>query len=124
MPLSYVYTDLCVGMVCLYQLKALELWHAREASSCKSFLPTFLLELDIVLHGGLLSGSVTEVHWSSVVNCVMNAFICDIMLLHIYICHSSLLLIFIHIHICVLVYVCVNPVVNMTGILPLFVSRC
>jgi len=106
MPLFYIYTDLCVGMVCLYQFKALELWHAREASSCKSFLPTFLLELDIVLHGGLLSGSVTEVHLSSVVNCVMNAFVCDIMLLQIYICHSSLLS-FLFIYISVCLYMCV-----------------
>ena len=41
--------------------KALELWQAREAASHLAFLPTFLVELDIVLHGGLLTGSITEV---------------------------------------------------------------
>jgi len=41
--------------------EALELWQAREAASHLAFLPTFLVELDIVLHGGLLTGSITEV---------------------------------------------------------------
>lgn len=41
--------------------KALELWRAREATSHSAFLPTFMVDLDIVLHGGLLAGSITEV---------------------------------------------------------------
>lgn len=42
--------------------KALELWKARETTSHLAFLPTFMVELDIVLHGGLLAGSITEVY--------------------------------------------------------------
>jgi len=41
--------------------KALELWQVRESACHLAFLPTFLVELDIVLHGGLLTGSITEV---------------------------------------------------------------
>jgi len=41
--------------------KALELWQARETASHSAFLPTFMVELDIVLHGGLIAGSITEV---------------------------------------------------------------
>jgi len=41
--------------------KALELWQAREAESYSAFLPTFMVELDVVLRGGLLAGSITEV---------------------------------------------------------------
>jgi len=41
--------------------KALDLWQARETATQLAFLPTFMVELDIVLHGGLLAGSITEV---------------------------------------------------------------
>lgn len=41
--------------------KALELLQAREATGHIAFLPTFMMELDIVLRGGLLAGSITEV---------------------------------------------------------------
>jgi len=58
-----------LGFLCYFMLflwmtvrgKALELWQAREAANHVAFLPTFMVELDIVLHGGLLAGSITEV---------------------------------------------------------------
>jgi len=52
-----VFVDVCV-YVCG---KALELLQAREMTDHSAFLPTFMVELDIVLHGGLLAGSITEV---------------------------------------------------------------
>ena len=45
--------------------KAFELWQGRETTNCLAFLPTFMVELDIVLHGGLLAGSITEVCYLS-----------------------------------------------------------
>ena len=51
--------------MCLYFGKALELFQARETTDHSAFLPTFMVELDIVLRGGLLAGSLTEVSWFS-----------------------------------------------------------
>jgi len=41
--------------------KALELLRAREMADSLAFLPTFMVDMDIILHGGLLTGSITEV---------------------------------------------------------------
>jgi len=67
-------------VVFLYE-KALELWQAREDPSHSAFLPTFMVELDVVLRGGLLAGSVTEVRLLYCLSVLCNTKWCRVFLL-------------------------------------------